>query len=132
MRFTVDQANAGATPLAKLLGIKIVELAPDRVTAALEVRPELCTLPTGLHGGAFMAFADNTAAVATMFNLPEGASGTTTIESKTNFLGSGAVGATLHAIAEPLHKGRRTQVWQTRVLNGERLLAVITQTQLIL
>lgn len=74
----------------------------------------------------------HTAAVATMLNLPDGATGTTTIESKTNFLRPGPVGATLRAVSEPLHKGRRTQVWQTSILNDGQLLAVVSRTQLIL
>lgn len=132
MRFSVEQANAAATPLAKHLGMVIVSLHPDEVVATLMVKPELCTLPTGLHGGVFMAFADNTAAVATILNLPEGAAGTTTIESKTNFLAAAPVGATITATATPLHRGRRTQVWQTRIEREGRLLASVVQTQLIL
>ena len=132
MRFTLDQANAGATPLARLLGMKIVALQPDEVIGELTVTEELCTLPTGLHGGAIMALADNTAAVATMLNLPDGATGTTTLESKTNFFAPAPVGAVVRAIATPLHRGRRTQVWQTRVERDGRLIASVTQTQMIL
>lgn len=132
MRFTLDQANASATPLARLLGISIVALQPDEVVAEMTVTAELCTLPTGLHGGAIMALADNTAAVATMLNLPKGAAGTTTIESKTNFFSPAPVGAVVRASATPLHRGRRTQVWQTRVERDGRLIASVTQTQMIL
>lgn len=125
-------ANSQLTPLAKLLQIEFVSVERDCVVAELLVREALCTLPTGLHGGAFMALADNTAAVATFVNLPEGAKGTTTIESKTNFLNSGPIGKVVRAIAKPLHRGRRTQVWETRVELDGRLLAITTQTQLIL
>lgn len=132
MRFTLDQANASATPLARFMGMSIVALHPDEVVGELPVTPDLCTLPTGLHGGAIMALADNTAAVATMLNLPDGATGTTTIESKSNFFAPAPVGATVRATATPLHRGRRTQVWQTRVERDGRLIAVVTQTQMIL
>jgi len=132
MSEAVDEANARMTPLAKLMGMTIAALEPDLVVVEMRVREDLCTLPTGLHGGAFMALADNTGAIATVANLPPGANGTTTIESKTNFLGPAPVGTLLTATATPLHRGRRTQVWQTRIEANGRLLAVTTQTQLVL
>ena len=132
MSDAIDRANAGMTPLAKLMGMSVTAIERDRVVVEMRVREDLCTLPTGLHGGAFMALADNTGAIATIVNLPEGANGTTTIESKTNFLGPAPVGTLLTATATPLHRGRRTQVWQTRIEAGGRLLAVTTQTQLVL
>jgi len=132
MSEAVDRANAAMTPLARLMGMTVVSIEPDKVVVEMQVREDLCTLPTGLHGGAFMALADNTGAIATVANLPQGANGTTTIESKTNFLGGAAVGSVLTATATPLHRGRRTQVWQTRIEAGGRLLAVTTQTQLVL
>jgi len=132
MSDAVDQANARMTPLARLMGMIVTAIEPDRVVLEMRVREDLCTLPTGLHGGAFMALADNTGAIATVANLPEGANGTTTIESKTNFLGPAPVGSLLTATATPLHRGRRTQVWQTRIEAGGHLLAVTTQTQLVL
>lgn len=96
------------------------------------VRPELCTSPAVLHGGAVMAFADTLGALGTIANLPEGA-GTTTIESKTNFIGPAAVGTTVIGTATPVHRGRRTQVWQTRITTREgKLVALVTQTQLVL
>jgi uncharacterized protein (TIGR00369 family) len=119
-------------PFADLLGIVVTEATKDRVVATLVVRPELCTVPAVLHGGAVMAFADTIGAIGTMLNLPEGA-GTTTIESKTNFIGAAPVGMTVTGEATPLHRGRRTMVWQTRVTTPEgRLVAVVTQTQLVL
>jgi uncharacterized protein (TIGR00369 family) len=85
-----------------------------------------------LHGGAIMAFADTIGAAGTILNLPEGA-GTTTIESKTNFIAAAPAGGRIIGEATPLHRGRRTQVWQTRVTTaGGRLVAVVTQTQLVL
>jgi 1,4-dihydroxy-2-naphthoyl-CoA hydrolase len=119
-------------PFAKLLGIEIIEAAPDKVTAQLTVRDELCTRPAVLHGGAIMAFADTLGAMATVFNLPEGA-GTTTIESKTNFLAPAPNGSVVRGECTPIHRGKRTMVWQTRISTKEgRLVALVTQTQLVL
>jgi 1,4-dihydroxy-2-naphthoyl-CoA hydrolase len=119
-------------PFAELLGIRILSAMPERLTAEMVVRDNLCTLPAVLHGGAVMAFADSLGAYATMLNLPEGAN-TTTIESKTNFLAPAPAGTTVTGECTPLHRGRRTMVWQTRVTNAEgRLLAIVTQTQMVL
>jgi uncharacterized protein (TIGR00369 family) len=97
------------------------------------VRPDLCTLNHTIHGGALMAFADSVGAAATIINLPDDAKGTTTIESKTNFIASAKEGMTVIATATPVHRGRRTQVWQTRLETEEgRLVAVVTQTQMVL
>ena len=114
------------------LGIRIVEATPERVRATLAVERRLCTVPGILHGGAIMAFADTLGAVATMLNLPEGAT-TTTIESKTNFFAPGREGTDVEAETTPLHRGRRTMVWQTRVTSPEgKLLALVIQTQAVL
>jgi len=124
--------NALRLPFAELLGIDYVSAAPDRVVAELAVRAELCTTPAVMHGGAIMAFADTLGAAGTILNLPEGA-GTTTIESKTNFVGPAPLGARLVGEATPVHRGRRTQVWQTRITTAEgRLVALVTQTQMVL
>lgn len=119
-------------PFAELLGIEFVAAAPERVVAEMNVRPELCTRPAVLHGGAIMAFADTLGAAGTILNLPDGA-GTTTVESKTNFIAAAAEGTRVLGEATPLHRGRRTQVWQTRVTTAEgRLVALVMQTQLVL
>jgi 1,4-dihydroxy-2-naphthoyl-CoA hydrolase len=119
-------------PFADLLGIRVTETTPDRIVAEMDVRPELCTNPAVLHGGAVMAFADTLGALGTIANLAAGA-GTTTIESKTNFIGPAAVGTTVIGTATPVHRGRRTQVWQTRITTREgKLVALVTQTQLML
>ena len=119
-------------PFAELMGVEIVEATKTRVVGKLTVREDLCTGGHILHGGAYMAFADTLGAIAASLNLPAGA-GTTTLESKTNFLGSARVGDTITAETTPLHVGRRSSVWQTRVTNAEgRLLAMVTQTQLVL
>ncbi|MGH7818765.1 MAG: PaaI family thioesterase [Candidatus Binatia bacterium] len=115
-----------------LLGVRFLETDRDRVRATLEVRPELCTVPGILHGGAVMAFADTLGGVATFLNLPDGAA-TTTIESKTNFLAAGREGTAVVGECTPLHRGRRTMVWQTRVTSPDgKLLALVTQTQAVL
>ena len=119
-------------PFATLLGIRYVSASKDRVTAELSVRDELCTLPAVAHGGAIMAFADTLGAAATVLNLPEGA-GTTTIESKTNFLAPAPLGETVLGETTAIHRGRRTMVWQTRITTGAgRLVALVTQTQMVL
>ena len=119
-------------PFAELLGIEFVEATPDRVVAQVTVRADLCTRPDVMHGGAIMAFADTLGAAGTIVNLPEGA-GTTTIESKTNFIGAAPLGSRLTGEATPVHRGRRTQVWQTRITTNEgKLVALVTQTQLVL
>ncbi len=117
--------------LAELLGVRFVEASPDCLVAELPYREELTTVGGSLHGGTLMAFADTVGAAATMLNLPPGAS-TTTVESKTNFFAAGRSG-TVRAEATPLHRGRRTMVWQTRVTDhAGRLLSLTIQTQLVL
>ena len=119
-------------PFAALLGIEFVAASPEKVVAEMVVREDLCTRPAVLHGGAIMAFADTLGATGTILNLREGA-GTTTIESKTNFIAAAPLGTRLTGEATPLHRGRRTQVWQTRIATEEgRLVALVTQTQLVL
>jgi len=117
--------------LVELLGIEFVELAPELVVATLAIRDDLRTVGGALHGGTLMAFADTMGAVATVLNLPPGA-GTTTLESKTNFFAAGRSGA-VRAETTPLHRGKRTMVWQTRVTDESgRLLSMTIQTQMVL
>ena len=117
--------------LPELLGLRVVVAEPDRVVAELLIRDDLRTVGGALHGGTLMAFADTVGAVGTMLNLPAGA-GTTTLESKTNFFAAGRSGV-VRAEATPLHRGKRTQVWQTRVTDeAGRLLAQTIQTQMVL
>jgi 1,4-dihydroxy-2-naphthoyl-CoA hydrolase len=117
--------------LAQLLGIQFVEATADRVVAQLAIRDDLRTVGGSLHGGTLMALADTVGATATVLNLPDGAS-TTTLESKTNFFAAGRAGI-VRAEATPLHRGKRTMVWQTRVTdqNG-RMLSLTIQTQMVL
>jgi uncharacterized protein (TIGR00369 family) len=129
----LEKLKAMQMPFAELKGVEFLEAEPDRVVARMVVRPDLCTLGHILHGGAVMAFADSVGAAATVINLPEDAKGTTTLESKTNFIGGAKEGSTVIATATPIHRGRRTQVWQTRLETGDgKLVAVVTQTQMVL
>jgi uncharacterized protein (TIGR00369 family) len=119
-------------PFPRLMGVEILEAAKDRVRGRLMVRAELCTSGHILHGGAIMAFADTLGATGAFLNLPDGA-GTTTIESKTNFVGAAKEGTVVEAEAVPIHIGRRSSVWQTRIVRTDgKLVAVVTQTQMVL
>jgi uncharacterized protein (TIGR00369 family) len=118
--------------LPELLGIQLVEVTPDKVLATLKVRPELCTTGKILHGGTIMAFADTLGAVGTFANMQPGYM-TATIESKTNFVGGAAEGSTVTGESTPVHKGKTTQVWQTRITSAEgKLVALVTQTQIVM
>jgi uncharacterized protein (TIGR00369 family) len=97
--------------LSDLLGIRFVEATPERVVAELAYREDLTTIGGSLHGGTLMALADTVGATGTVLNLPPGAT-TTTLESKTNFFAAGRPG-TVRAESTPLHRGKRTMVWQT-------------------
>ena len=115
-----------------LMGVTLTELAPDRVVATMQVRPDLCTSGGILHGGAYMAFADTLGAVGTVLNLPAGKR-TTTTDSSTKFIASAKVGTVASAECVALHRGRSTMVWQTSVRNADgKLCAVVTQTQLVI
>ena len=128
----LDRLRQIPLPFAKLLGIEFLSASPECVSAAMLVRPDLCTVNSMIHGGAIMAFADTLGAAGTVLNLPAGA-GTTTIESKTKFLAGAPVGAKLLGEATPVHRGRRTMVWQTRLtLEDGRAVALVTQTQMVL
>src|SRR6202790_4576183 len=119
-------------PFGEFLGMKVTHVSPERVTAELPVREELNNRFGIMHGGAIMALADNLGGTATTANLKEGQS-TTTIESKTNFFAAIPVGDVAKAECTPLHRGRTTMVWVTRITRGDgRLAAVATQTQLVL
>jgi uncharacterized protein (TIGR00369 family) len=128
----MNEAAQRQPPFAEFLGLKITHLSPERVTAELPMRADLNNRFNIMHGGAIMALADNLGGTATSANLKEGQS-TTTIESKTNFFAAIPVGDTAYAECTPLHRGRTTMVWQTRITRGDgRLCALVTQTQLVL
>ena len=121
-----------AMPFSDFLGVELIEVTPERVVARMKVRPELCTRPAVLHGGAVMALADTLGGVATFVNLPPNTR-TTTVESSTKFLRGAPVGSTVRAECTPFHKGRTTMVWQTLIRGSDdRLCAVVTQTQLVI
>jgi len=126
---TLQKTTEGLFP--GLLGVRFVTATKERIVAELLVRRDLCTLPGRVHGGALMAFADTLGAYGAVLNLPEGA-GTTTLESKTNFFAAGPEGGTVRGETTPLHIGRRTMVWQTRITSGDALVALVTQTQMVL
>jgi uncharacterized protein (TIGR00369 family) len=127
-----NEAAFKQPPFAEFLGIKITHLSPERVTAELFVREDLNNRHGIMHGGAIMALADNLGGTATTANLKPGQT-TTTIESKTNFFSALPVGDVAKAECIPLHRGRSTMVWQTRVTRGDgRLCALVTQAQMVL
>lgn len=130
---TVELLQQAFAPLLPgLLGMRIVEIAPERVVGELLVRPDLCTTGGVLHGGAYMAFADTLGAVGTILNMPQGRR-TTTTDSSTKFIGAARVDTTVTGECVALHRGRTTMVWQTSIKSAEgKLCAVVTQTQLVL
>jgi len=115
-----------------LMGIRLTELAPERVVAEMMVRPDLCTAGGILHGGAYMAFADTLGAIGTLVNMAAGKR-TTTTDSSTKFMAGARAGTIVTGECVPLHRGRTTMVWNTKIRNAEKkLCAVVTQTQLLL
>jgi len=124
---------ADVMPFSKLMGIEVTDAQPDKIEGRLMVRPELCTTAGIMHGGAMMAFADSLGAIAAFMTLPKGAGGTTTIESKTNFLAAAPENSVVLGITTPVKIGKKMSVWQTRLAseNGKPI-ALITQTQLVL
>ena len=126
----INAQFAGLLP--GLLGVELTEATAERVSAKLLVRPELCTLGGILHGGAVMALADTLGAVGAFLNLPAKAR-TTTLESKTNFLGAAPAGSIVLAECTPVHRGKTTSVWQTAIRSeGGKLLGLLVQTQLVI
>ncbi|GAA4536939.1 PaaI family thioesterase [Amycolatopsis samaneae] len=119
-------------PFSERLGVEVLEHGPELVRSRLEHADDLCTLGGVLHGGALMALADATGAVCAFLNLPEGAQGTTTVESKTNFLRAVRSGYAV-ASSRPLHAGRRFVVVETEIHDDAgKLVAKTTQTQAVL
>jgi 1,4-dihydroxy-2-naphthoyl-CoA hydrolase len=131
--FSIDAIQKLMEPLFPgLMGVRIVEAAPERIVGELAVRPDLCTAGGILHGGAYMAFADTLGAIGTVVNMPAGKR-TTTTDSSTKFIGGARVGTTVTGECTALHRGRTTMVWQTAIRTAEgKLCAVVTQTQLVL
>src|SRR5215210_3071508 len=128
---TIETAIAQPT-FSKFMGIKVIEIMPERVKAELTVRENFRNRGGVMHAGALMAYADSLGGTAANANLREGQR-TTTIESKTNFFAGIPIGDTAHAECVPLHVGRSTIVLQTRITrNDGKLAAVVTQTQMVL
>ena len=132
---TIDTAGPqlfATMPFTSGLGVEVLDCRPDLVRARLAWRDSLTTLGGAMHGGALMSLADATAAVCAFLNLREGAQGTTTVESKTNFLRAVRSGHAT-ATATPLHTGRRFIVVETEIHDDDdSLIAKVTQTQAVL
>jgi uncharacterized protein (TIGR00369 family) len=119
-------------PLAETLGIRWSRAEAGEVRCSLDWAPGLCTTGGALHGGALMALADSAGGACAYLNLPDGAQGTTTVESKTSFLRAARSG-TVEAVSRPLHAGRTLIVVETEVRDDQgKLVAKVTQTQLVL
>ena len=133
-QLTPDVFNErGANTLPGYLGIEILEIAENRVSARLPVRQQLLAPNGYLHAGSVVTLADTAAGYACMAHLPEGAHSFTTIELKSNHLGAAREGA-IAAVATPAHLGRTTQVWDVTVTdeaNG-KTIALFRCTQMIL
>ena len=120
-----------AMPFAALVGIDLLEASTELVRGRLAWAPERCTAGGLLHGGALMALADTCGGVCAFLNLPEGARGTATVESKTNFLRAVREG-TVTANTRPLHVGRTLVVLETELTRDDgSLVAKVTQSQAI-
>jgi uncharacterized protein (TIGR00369 family) len=119
-------------PFSQSLGMSFTSASAEEVVATLDWAEERTTLGGALHGGALMTLADSGGAVCAYLNLPEGAVGTTTIESKTNLF-RGTRSGTVTATTRPLHAGRTTIVVQTEVRDDDgRLVSLTIQTQAVL
>jgi 1,4-dihydroxy-2-naphthoyl-CoA hydrolase len=124
---------AHTMPFARLMGVSVLEATADKIVGELLVRDDLCTAGGILHGGAAMAFADSLGAIGAYISLPEGGVGTTTIESKTNFLGGAKIGSRIRGETTPVHRGKRTSVWQTKITTADgKPVALVIQTQMVL
>lgn len=120
------------TPFSGTIGIQVMSAGAEEVRARMPWAPERCTSFGVLHGGSIMSLADSTGAFVAMLNLPSDASGTTTIESKTNFFRA-VRGGFVHAVGRPLHAGRTTIVVETELRDDDgKLVAKVTQTQAVL
>jgi 1,4-dihydroxy-2-naphthoyl-CoA hydrolase len=128
----VEKLQARLPPYPAALGMEFTEAGRDRLVARMTVRADMCNGTSFIHGGALMTFADTLGAVATIINIAPD-KWTTTLESKTNFVSPGPEGAVLIGAATPLHRGGRTQVWETCITTEDgRPVAKVTQTQMVL
>jgi uncharacterized protein (TIGR00369 family) len=123
---------AAAAPFTSRLGMEFTSASPQEVRAQIAWDESLCTAGGALHGGVLMALADNAGGFCAFLNLPDGAGGTATIESKTNFFAA-VRGGHVSAVSRPLHVGKRTIVVDTELFDDDaRLVARVTQTQAVL
>lgn len=128
----IAEIAAAQAAFAQAMGVRVVSATLDRLELAMEVTPGLLNRNGMLHGGAIMALADSAGGTATFINIPEGF-GTVTVESKTSFFRPLALGDEVRAVCTPLHRGRKTQVWQTEILRPDgKLAALVIQTQMVL
>lgn len=124
---------AESQPYSKLLGIKLLEASKDKVVGELLIRDELCTAGGTMHGGCMMSFCDVLGATGAWLAIPEGAKGTTTIDSNTSFLSGPPAGTLVTGVSLPVRIGRRLSVWQTEVTDPSgKKVCLVTQTQLVL
>ena len=124
---------AESQPYSKLLGIKLLEATKDKVVGELLIREDLCTAGGTMHGGCMMSFCDVLGATGAWLAIPEGAKGTTTIDSNTSFLSGPPAGTLVTGVSLPVRIGRRLSVWQTDVTDpAGKKVCLVTQTQLVL
>jgi uncharacterized protein (TIGR00369 family) len=129
---SLDTAQLRALmPFAELLDVRVTSATKDAVVLEFDWRPELCTAGGVMHGGALMTLADCASATCAFLNLPEGAAGTTTVESKINLLAPVREGV-VSAHSTPLHTGRRFIVLETELRTSGTLVAKSMQTQAVL
>lgn len=127
------QAFSDTVNFPRHIGIQLTKAEKNRIEGKLPVTENLTNHLPNVHGGAIMSLADAMGAIGAHLNMPEGAAGTTTIESKTNFIKPAMQGDTLHAVCIPLSTGRRLSVWQTDITRDDgKRVAVVTQTQIYL
>jgi uncharacterized protein (TIGR00369 family) len=127
------QAFSDTVNFPRHIGIQLTKAEKNRIEGKLPVTENLTNHLPNVHGGAIMSLADAMGAIGAHLNMPEGAAGTTTIESKTNFIKPAMQGDTLHAVCTPLSTGRRLSVWQTDITRDDgKRVAVVTQTQIYL
>ncbi len=132
---TIDQLNArGQGTLPGLIGIEFTGIEPGRITSRLTLRPELLAPNGYLHAATVIALADTTCGYGTFTDLPDGAQNFTTIELKTNFLGTAREEGTIACVATRVHSGRTTQVWDAEVTDeaSGKMIALFRCTQLVL
>ena len=128
----LTEAMRQLVPFAAALGVEVIANRPEEVRARVEWTSERCTTAGVLHGGVIMSLADTTGATCAFQNLPDDAAGTTTIESKTNFLRAVRDGYA-EAVSRPLHAGRTVVVIETDVTDADgRPVAKVLQTQAVL